>query len=40
MSLKNSELNDMVLYCFSKDPWLLEEKLNEDLLRVAHALAS
>ena len=30
--------DDTVLYYFSKDPRLLEDKLNEDLLRVAHWL--
>lgn len=38
----NSEVtlyaDDTVLYYFSKDPRLLEDKLNEDLLRVAHWL--
>ena len=38
----NSEVtlyaDDTVLYYFSKDPQLLEDKLNEDLLRVAHWL--
>ena len=41
-AVKNSEVtlyaDDMVLYCFSKDPRLLEDKLNEDLLMVAYWL--
>ena len=40
--IKNSQVtlyaDDTVLYSFSKDPRLLEQKLNEDLLRVAHWL--
>ena len=40
--IKNSQVtlyaDDTVLYCFSKDPRLLEQKLNEDLLRVSHWL--
>lgn len=40
--IKNSHVtlyaDDTVLYCFSKDPRHLEQKLNEDLLRVAHWL--
>ena len=41
-AVKNSEVtlyaDDTVLYCFSKDPRLLEDKLNEDLLMVAYWL--
>ena len=41
-AVKNSEVtlyaDDTVLYCFSKDPRLLDDKLNEDLLMVAYWL--
>ena len=41
-AVKNSEVtlyaDDTILYCFSKDPRLLEDKLNEDLLMVAYWL--
>ena len=41
-AIKNSQVRvyagDMVPYSFSKDPRLLERKLNKDLLRVAHWL--
>lgn len=42
-AVKNSEVtqyaDDTVLYCFSKDPRLLEDKLNEDPLMVAYWLS-
>ena len=42
MAIKNCEVtlyaDDTVLYYFAKEPHLLEEALNDDLLRVAHWL--